>query len=213
MVARMGPLKKACKKGATGQVQKNDETSNLFRNNPSQGSAGSYMQSAYTKSGHWLPATVILLFLRPSHTLQDIITNSWTAGITHLESFQSRPAGQRRKPVTGWWNPRFVLTLREMDGCKTPSRGVIQSTTTPFRLFVSSDLAPETPFWIYNGSNKVIFTKIDSNWFWNGCELGFWLNNVIQDIRHHGHQFQKDSMLGSCTMQEGVNTKRQIDQT
>jgi hypothetical protein len=48
-----------------------------------------------------------------------------------------------------------------MDGCKTPSCGAIQSTTTPFRLLVSSDLAPETPFWIYNGSNKVMFTKVD----------------------------------------------------
>ena len=28
------------------------QTSNLFRNSPSQGSPGSYAQSAYTKSGH-----------------------------------------------------------------------------------------------------------------------------------------------------------------
>ena len=139
--------------------KKRTQISNLFRNNPSQGSAGSYMQSAYIKSGHWSPATVISLFLRPSRTLRIIITNAWTARVTHLESFQSRPAGQRREPVTGWWNPWFVLTLREMDGCKTPSRGAIQSTTTPFRLLVSSDLAPETPFWIYRRSNKVIFYK------------------------------------------------------
>ena len=139
--------------------EKSTQISNLFRNNPSQGSAGSYMQSAYIKSGHWSPATVISLFLRPSRTLRIIITNAWTARVTHLESFQSRPAGQRREPVTGWWNPRFVLTLREMDGCKTPSRRAIQSTTTPFRLLVSSDLAPETPFWIYRRSNKVIFYK------------------------------------------------------
>jgi hypothetical protein len=138
---------------------KKTQTSNLFRNKPSQGSAESYVQSAYTKSGHWSPATVISLFLRPSLTLQDIRTKSWTTRVTHLKSFQSRPAGQSRDPVTGWWNPRFVLTLREIDGCKTPSRGVIQSTTTPFRLFVSSDLALETPFWIYNGSNKLIFKR------------------------------------------------------
>ena len=56
------------------------QTSNLFRNNPSQGSSGSYAQSAYTKSGHWSPATVISLFSRPSRTLQDIKTNSWWAG-------------------------------------------------------------------------------------------------------------------------------------
>ena len=193
------------------KVIKTTQTRYLFRNNPSQGSAGSYMQSAYKKSCHWSPATAISLFLRPSRTLQVIMTNSSTTRVTHLESFQSRPAGQRREPVTGWWNPRFILTLREMDGCKTPSLGVIQSKTTPFRLFVSSDLAPETPFWIYNKSNKVIFTKIDSYRFCNDHELGFWLNDAIQEIRHHGQQFLKDSMLGSCTTQEGVSTKRQID--
>jgi hypothetical protein len=139
------------------ESEKRTQISNLFRNNPSQGSFGLYMQSAYIKSGHWSPATVISLFLRSSRTLQNIITNAWTARVTHLESFQSRPPGQRREPVIGWWNPRFVLTLRERGGCKTPSRGVIQSTTTPFRLLVSSDLAPETPFWIYNGFRKVIY--------------------------------------------------------
>ena len=39
------------------QVKKRTHMSSLFRNNPSQGSAGSYMQSAYIKSGHWSPAT------------------------------------------------------------------------------------------------------------------------------------------------------------
>ena len=33
---------------------KKTETSNLFWNNPSQGSAESYVQSAYTKSGHYI---------------------------------------------------------------------------------------------------------------------------------------------------------------
>ena len=39
------------------------------------GSLGLYAQSAYTKSGHWSPATVISSFLRPSRTLHDIKKN------------------------------------------------------------------------------------------------------------------------------------------
>jgi hypothetical protein len=84
------------------------------------------------------------------------INNFWTARWTHSDTFQSKPAGQRRAPVTGWWNLRFVLTLRERTGCRTPSRGVIQSTTTPFRIFISSERAPEIPFWIYNRSDNIM---------------------------------------------------------
>jgi len=93
----------------------------------------------------------------PCNVITDL--NSWTTRWTHSGTPQSRPAGQRRAPVTGWWNPRSVLTLRERAGCKTPSRGLIQSTTTPFRLFVSSERAPEIPFCIYNGSENVIYHK------------------------------------------------------
>jgi len=48
---------------------------------------------------------------------------------------------------------------------------------------------------------------MDSNRFCNDNELSFWLNDTIHEIRHHGQQFLKDSMLGSCPTQEGVNTK------
>jgi hypothetical protein len=65
---------------------------------------------------------------------------------TYSGSPQSTPAGQRRAPVALWWNPRFVLTLRERGGFSGTSRGVIQSSTAPFILLVSSDLALETPF-------------------------------------------------------------------
>ena len=59
-------------------------------------------------------------------------------------------------PVTGWWNLRFVLTLREGTGCKMLLHGLIQPMTTPFRLFVLSERAPEMPFWIYNRSENVM---------------------------------------------------------
>jgi len=78
---------------------------------------------------------------------------------THSGSFQSKPAGQRRFPVTEWWKPLFVLTFRVRGGSKGASLGVIHSKTTPFKLFVSSDLAVEMPFWIY----KIHETNI-SNW-------------------------------------------------
>ena len=66
--------------------------------------------------------------------------------VSHWGSFQSRPAGQRSAPVTGWLKPRFVLTLRESGGFNGLSRGAIQSSTTPLRLLVSSDLALDMPF-------------------------------------------------------------------
>ena len=67
---------------------------------------------------------------------------------THSGLFQSKPAGQRRFPVTEWWKPLFVLTFRARGGSKGASLGVIHSKTTPFKLFVSSDLEVDMPFWI-----------------------------------------------------------------
>ena len=67
---------------------------------------------------------------------------------THSGSFQSKPAGQRRFPVTEWWKPLFVLTFQARGGSKGASLGVIHSKTTPFKLFVSSDLEVDIPFWI-----------------------------------------------------------------
>jgi len=72
----------------------------------------------------------------------------------HSVSFQSKPAGQRRALVTGWWKPLFVLTFWERCGTKGVSLEIIQSRTTPFKLLVSSDLALDIPFWIFDGWEK-----------------------------------------------------------
>lgn len=80
-------------------------------------------------------------------------------GRTHSGSFQSTPAGQSSDPIALWWNPWVVLTLWARGGFSATSRGVTQSNTAPFILFMSSDLALETPFWICNRRNEqVIFS-------------------------------------------------------
>ena len=45
--------------------------------------------------------------------------------------------------------PLVCLTLQSRGEDRTSPLGVIQSSTTPFKLLVSSDLAPEEPFCIY----------------------------------------------------------------
>ena len=77
------------------------------------------------------------------------VKNTVIIMMANSASFQSRLAGQRSDPVTGWWKPRVVLTFRLRGGTKGESWGVIQSTTTPFKLLVSSDLALDIPFWIF----------------------------------------------------------------
>lgn len=82
--------------------------------------------------------------------------------ITHSGSDQSSSTGQSNAPVRSWWNPRSILTLRARSGRSGWSGGVIQSMMGLFKLLVSSDLALDTPFWIYNTSRmgKVdIWTK------------------------------------------------------
>ena len=64
-------------------------------------------------------------------------------------SSQFKPAGQRSRPVTGWWKPQFVLTFHERCGFNAEPLLVIQFNTTSFRLLVSSDRALNTPFWIF----------------------------------------------------------------
>lgn len=64
-------------------------------------------------------------------------------------SDQSIPAGQSKAPVRSWWNPRSTLTFLARGGWRVCPAGVIQSRTGPFRLLVSSDLALDTPFWIF----------------------------------------------------------------
>lgn len=61
---------------------------------------------------------------------------------------QLKPAGQSKKPVRGWWNPRLVLTLRASGGSSGSPGSIIQSTTAVFRPFVSSDLDIEAPLCI-----------------------------------------------------------------
>jgi hypothetical protein len=81
---------------------------------------------------------------------ESIVTMLHHPATAYSRSFQSAPAGQRSAPVALWWKPRFVLTLRERGGFSGTSRGVIHSSTAPFILFVSSDLALEAPFWTWN---------------------------------------------------------------
>jgi len=68
---------------------------------------------------------------------------------------QSNPAGQSSAPVRSWWKPRSILTLRARGGISDCPRGVIQSRMGPLRLFVSSALAEETPFCIFQEQVKM----------------------------------------------------------
>ena len=71
-------------------------------------------------------------------------------GETDSELAQSKPAGHKSAPVHSWWNPLSILTFRANGGLRFWPWGVIQSRTTPFKLFVSSDLALEAPFCIFS---------------------------------------------------------------
>lgn len=75
---------------------------------------------------------------------------------TYSSSVQSRPAGHNRAPVLSWWNPRSLLTLRERAGEMLWPGGAIQSMMALLRLFVSSDLAHETPRCIYKLYYKIV---------------------------------------------------------
>ena len=69
---------------------------------------------------------------------------------THSSSPQSSSAGQRRKPVLSCSKPRFAFMFQDKGGCRgSPLEGTIQSRMAPLRLFVSSDLALEAPFWSF----------------------------------------------------------------
>jgi hypothetical protein len=85
------------------------------------------------------------LFLRPRNIRE---VTKWCDN-TYSALFQSRSAGHSKAPVRSWWNPRSVFTLRTSGGFNCCPWGAIQSRTAPFKLLVSSDLAPEAPFWIY----------------------------------------------------------------
>ena len=91
---------------------------------------------------------VSLLFYQIWSTSWHGARNQNAASYSALD--QSIPAGHRRAPVRLWWYPRSILTLRARGGVKTWPEGTIQSRMGPFRLLVSSDLAPETPFWSYD---------------------------------------------------------------
>lgn len=69
--------------------------------------------------------------------------------ITDWLSDQSTPAGHSKAPVVWWWNPRSSLTFRWIGGLSDWPRGTIQSRIALLRLFVSSDLAWEAPFWTF----------------------------------------------------------------
>lgn len=82
------------------------------------------------------------------------------SSIPYSGSDQSMSAGHKRAPVLSWLNPRSILTLRAIGGCRYWPRGTIQSRIAPLRAFVSSDLALETPFWSY-----YIISEYDGNDF------------------------------------------------
>ena len=80
-----------------------------------------------------------------------------TAGkFTYSTLDQFKLAGHNSAPVRSWWNPRPLLMLHAKGGLRGWPRGVIQSRTALFKLFVSSDQALDAPFWIYNRLHEKI---------------------------------------------------------
>jgi hypothetical protein len=75
---------------------------------------------------------------------------------TDSGSDQSTPAGQRSAPVTSWLKPLSVLIFRAIGGRSGSPGGESQSMIADFRLLVSSDLAPETPFCNYSQETSVL---------------------------------------------------------
>ena len=101
----------------------------------------------------------------------------WFTSASHVEwerhrhtcslSSQSKPVWQRSCPVTRWWKPWLVLTFLKRGGFNAEPLSVIQSNTMPFSPLVSSDLALNMPFWIFDeweaGSESLRWKNI---WAW-----------------------------------------------
>ena len=136
--------------------------SSLERKSPSKGCSGSYSWFSYTRTGHWSPLTVITPFTRFERTLQwkSEVSKDSRVNATNCGSFQLMPAGQRSKPVMGWWNPWLDLMFWESGGFSGTPQGVIYSMTAPFNPFMSSALALKTPFWIYEGYQCLTWMKL-----------------------------------------------------
>ena len=122
-----------------------------LRSNPCQGSSSLNWYDLYKKMGHWSPETESSPVRSFSLILWKIIgasaiSEEASKGAAYSRSDQSTPTGQRSAPVTSWLNPLSVLILRAIGGRRGSLGGQSQSTIADFRLFVSSDLAPEAPF-------------------------------------------------------------------
>ena len=134
----------------------------------------------------------------------------------YSSSLQSRPAGQRSRPVTGWWKPLFVLTFRDRGGSKGASRGVIQSTTMPFKLLVSSDLAVDTPFWSFcrwkgfRTRNSWVIDVPTPPSPWRPLQSPSW--DVQRDEVPRLRVFDKPGApSGSCVWERRVNKRKGIN--
>lgn len=75
-------------------------------------------------------------------------TRNWN--VAYSMSAQLNSAGQRSSPVRSWWKPRSNLELRASGGRRGWSLVAIQSRIGLFKLFVSSDRAPDAPLWSLN---------------------------------------------------------------
>jgi hypothetical protein len=114
--------------------------------NPFHGSSGSYSYPAYKNTGHWSPRTAVSPLLRFCLILGSAMTASiMDDRITYSGFDQSRPAGQRRAPVTSWLNPRSNLIFLESGGMTACPLGTSHSRTADFRVLVSSPRAPDAP--------------------------------------------------------------------
>jgi len=98
------------------------QTRSRLLKRPFHGSLGSNSWFAYTSSGYWLSWTTNSLlesFLRILNCLSASDKRRNRIRRTHSGFFQSKPAGQRSAPMTGWWKPLFILTFQESGGTIT----------------------------------------------------------------------------------------------
>ena len=128
------------------------ETRIEFLNALFHASSGSYSHRMYIKIGHWSPGICIslllnaVLILKLQQAMCEVTINSQVV-ITYSGLLQSKPAGQRRKLVHSWLNPRSILTFHTIGGVRDCPGGIIQSRIAPFRPLVSLARALDKPFW------------------------------------------------------------------
>jgi hypothetical protein len=138
------------------------------------------------------------LFLRPRNIR---VGTKWYDN-TYSALFQSRSAGHSKAPVRSWWNPWSVFTLRTSGEFNCCPGGAIQSRTAPFKLLVSSDLAPEAPFWIYTyGSNLKVPLHVKTKEAHQLSDTSDFLvgafNHMILKARYHAYKKIERSVFSS----------------